>query len=279
MDALQELEKIADLSERIDYAYDDAAIGTAVLEPLASYLGADSASFRSLAVAERVPKVCKVVTIEIPESVNDAYKTRYHAFDPARRLLQRRIAEPLFSDSVRGEWSRSGGLPRQEETAATVQHHREEFARYHAEFLLPSGFFHHLGFCFRDLEERTILFDFHRRATSAAFGALEVARNHIVANVIQGKASQYRRIVTFAKPSEVDSRLSPREFEVAEAVARGLSNKEVANNLDISVRTVENHMRSIFAKLCVSTRTRLTVKLRDTYGRGLAQQAPPTRPD
>jgi DNA-binding NarL/FixJ family response regulator len=55
--------------------------------------------------------------------------------------------------------------------------------------------------------------------------------------------------------------LSARELEVAEAVALGLSNKEVAASLNISVRTVENHMRSIFAKLSVNTRTRLAAKL------------------
>jgi DNA-binding NarL/FixJ family response regulator len=66
------------------------------------------------------------------------------------------------------------------------------------------------------------------------------------------------------------SQLSSREIEVAEAVALGLSNKQVAASLGISVRTVENHLRSIFAKLGVATRTRLVADLcaRPLRGRG-----------
>ena len=45
-----------------------------------------------------------------------------------------------------------------------------------------------------------------------------------------------------------DFGLSGRETEVAAAVAGGLSNKQVADRPGISVRTVENHLRSIFAK-------------------------------
>lgn len=45
--------------------------------------------------------------------------------------------------------------------------------------------------------------------------------------------------------------LTPREREIAEALATGLSNKEVALNLDISHRTVEAHRARIFEKLNV----------------------------
>ncbi len=45
--------------------------------------------------------------------------------------------------------------------------------------------------------------------------------------------------------------LTPREREIAEALATGLSNKEVALDLDISHRTVEAHRARIFEKLNV----------------------------
>ena len=57
--------------------------------------------------------------------------------------------------------------------------------------------------------------------------------------------------------------LTARELEVAQAVASGLSNKEVGSVLGISVRTVENHLRSIFAKLKIKSRIRLAVRLRE----------------
>jgi DNA-binding CsgD family transcriptional regulator len=257
MDATQELEKVAELCGRIDYSRNEADFNTEILEPLACYIDAESASFRSFALSDGAPKPRKVASIGIPESVNDAYLTRYHALDPARRLLRRRITGPIFAHATRlGEWSNERA------TAAVLRRRHEEFVRYRNEFLLPNNFFHHVGFGFQDLEGRTVLFDFHRSAQSPAFSALEIARTRIVAGFLQAKAHQCRHV---HKPTtaEMDGRLSAREFEVAEAVALGLSNKEVATSLHISVRTVENHMRSIFEKLQVTTRTRLAAKLHE----------------
>jgi DNA-binding CsgD family transcriptional regulator len=49
-------------------------------------------------------------------------------------------------------------------------------------------------------------------------------------------------------------RLTPRELQVVELVAQGLSNKEIAGALRISGWTVSTHLRRIFAKLQVATR-------------------------
>jgi DNA-binding NarL/FixJ family response regulator len=49
--------------------------------------------------------------------------------------------------------------------------------------------------------------------------------------------------------------LTDRELEVLKLVARGLPNKEVATTLTISETTVKTHLRAIFAKLGVLSRT------------------------
>jgi len=54
-------------------------------------------------------------------------------------------------------------------------------------------------------------------------------------------------------------RLSEREHEVLTSVARGAANKEIARSMGLSVRTVEAHLRSIFAKLQVGSRTEAVV--------------------
>lgn len=54
-----------------------------------------------------------------------------------------------------------------------------------------------------------------------------------------------------------DEELTEAEWRVAEAVARGLSNKEIAQELDLSVRTVENHISRILAKKNFSNRVEI----------------------
>ncbi len=49
--------------------------------------------------------------------------------------------------------------------------------------------------------------------------------------------------------------LSPRELDVLNCLARGLSNQEIAAELTISVRTVTTHVRNILDKLHLSNRT------------------------
>jgi DNA-binding NarL/FixJ family response regulator len=52
--------------------------------------------------------------------------------------------------------------------------------------------------------------------------------------------------------------LTQRELEVLRLVAEGLTAPQVAERLFLSVRTVENHLRSIYSKLNVSTRAAAT---------------------
>ncbi len=53
------------------------------------------------------------------------------------------------------------------------------------------------------------------------------------------------------------SQLSPREREVALAIARGLKSAEIATLLHISTRTVNTHLEHIYERLQLRTRTAL----------------------
>jgi DNA-binding NarL/FixJ family response regulator len=56
-------------------------------------------------------------------------------------------------------------------------------------------------------------------------------------------------------PAPLDEPLTPREREVLELLAEGLSNKLIARRLQISEHTVKFHVSSIYAKLGASSRT------------------------
>ncbi|WP_344495714.1 LuxR C-terminal-related transcriptional regulator [Nonomuraea monospora] len=58
-------------------------------------------------------------------------------------------------------------------------------------------------------------------------------------------------------PVRQDSKLTPREQEIAELVARGLSNRGIADELVISPATVARHVANILSKLGFATRTQI----------------------
>jgi DNA-binding NarL/FixJ family response regulator len=80
-----------------------------------------------------------------------------------------------------------------------------------------------------------------------------------------------RRVVEafHQSPSQTDSgqetvHLSQRETEVAQLIAEGLANKEIADRLGISTETVRGHLKNIYEKLHVRSRTEAAVKYLDS---------------
>jgi DNA-binding NarL/FixJ family response regulator len=77
-----------------------------------------------------------------------------------------------------------------------------------------------------------------------------------------------RRVVeAFHQPTQVplaaEANLSKRETEILEHLTKGLANKEIADRLDISVETVRVHLRRVYEKLHVHSRTEAAMKFRD----------------
>ena len=69
--------------------------------------------------------------------------------------------------------------------------------------------------------------------------------------------------------------LTARERQITVLVARGQSNKDVAERLVISKRTVDAHVNHIFAKLRISSRVQLTIWLRDRASARLVDELSP----
>ena len=65
---------------------------------------------------------------------------------------------------------------------------------------------------------------------------------------------------------KIPTPLSDREYEMLQRIFDGLTSKEIANNLFISVSTVKTHIRNIYLKLDVYSRTAALAKVRYLIG-------------
>jgi DNA-binding NarL/FixJ family response regulator len=129
------------------------------------------------------------------------------------------------------------------------------------------------------LEEEQTLFD-AIRAGAAAYLHKDCEPKELVDSIRKVRGGQF--IINekiFAKPavaskvlaefrelsvygpgsSHVFAPLSPREVQILDNIAQGMTNKEVAYTLAISEQTVKNHMSSILRKLSVNDRTQAVV--------------------
>jgi DNA-binding NarL/FixJ family response regulator len=75
-----------------------------------------------------------------------------------------------------------------------------------------------------------------------------------------------RRVIDrFVLPAErrrhedVLDELTERELEVLKLAAKGMSNREIARGLGISVRTVQTHLNNVFSKIGVGSRTEAVI--------------------
>jgi DNA-binding NarL/FixJ family response regulator len=70
-----------------------------------------------------------------------------------------------------------------------------------------------------------------------------------------------RKVIASFSPSQAHSELSDREMEILNALGQGLRYKEIAENLFISIDTVRTHIRNIYEKLQVHSRTQALKKV------------------
>ena len=71
---------------------------------------------------------------------------------------------------------------------------------------------------------------------------------------------EFRQLAVYGNEAQpIFAPLSPREVEILDNIAQGMTNKQVAYALSISEQTVKNHMSSILRKLSVNDRTQAVV--------------------
>jgi len=97
-----------------------------------------------------------------------------------------------------------------------------------------------------------------REAIARAFRALG-DDDGVALEQAAAQAALARLGIVASSPAAKNPRgLSERELEVLRLVARGLTNKEIASALGVSVKTVDRHLSNLFVKLEVSSRAAAT---------------------
>ncbi|MBK8973702.1 MAG: response regulator transcription factor [Hahellaceae bacterium] len=94
-------------------------------------------------------------------------------------------------------------------------------------------------------------------------GGLWVSRD-IMARMLKTLAPEIRQ-VTEVPPT---FSLTGRETEVARAICNGLTNREIADQLSVSERTIKSHLTSLFEKTGARDRLQLAIKLAPSFTKG-----------
>lgn len=116
------------------------------------------------------------------------------------------------------------------------------------------------GYLLKDASRDEVLRAIRAVAHDEAIFSPGVARKML--NFFQGKAQQKNEAQVFPE-------LSTREREVLELLAKGRSNTAIAAELGLSLKTVQNHVSNLLAKLGVEDRVEAAIRAREAgLGRG-----------
>ena len=105
-----------------------------------------------------------------------------------------------------------------------------------------------------------LLKSIHRRELVAAIRTVREGESVLHPSIARKVLNRF--VSTTNKPVGQESLglLSEREIEVLKLMARGVSNKQIAGTLNLSIRTIQGHLSQIFQKLGVNSRTEALVR-------------------
>lgn len=92
-----------------------------------------------------------------------------------------------------------------------------------------------------------------------AIRSVNTGQSYIQANMTKELVKEFKRVTHNNKEKSKPNNLTSREIEVLELIAEGMINREIAQKLFISEKTVKNHISNIFKKINVSDRTQAAV--------------------
>jgi DNA-binding NarL/FixJ family response regulator len=114
------------------------------------------------------------------------------------------------------------------------------------------------GYVLKDAPQRELV-----TAIRKVLGGETALNRNLATGLLQRLATEVQRSGSPRRRSEITHLIqppTPREIEVLELMAKGQTNREIAEDFVISVGTVKNHVEHIIGKLGVSDRTQAVVR-------------------
>lgn len=115
-----------------------------------------------------------------------------------------------------------------------------------------------VAYCSKDIPPDDLLKAIHAVYEGLYFVQGKVMTSNEALGWLQQRATRYT-----SAPQDLElgpmASLSPREMEILELVTRGISNKDIAQQLGISQQTVKNHVTAVLRKLQVHDRTQAAI--------------------
>lgn len=103
------------------------------------------------------------------------------------------------------------------------------------------------GYMLKDAEPEELI----RSIRSCLSGGLAI-EDHVAANVMP-------TLISGAEVKKADASLTPRELSIIRKIGEGRSNREISEELNLSVGTVKNHISQILDKLELRDRTQIAI--------------------
>lgn len=103
------------------------------------------------------------------------------------------------------------------------------------------------GYLLKDADTSELI----RSIRSCLEGGL-VLEDQVAANILP-------KLMNHRAPEEVDASLTPRELDIICRIGEGRSNREISEELALSVGTVKNHISIILDKLALRDRTQIAI--------------------
>lgn len=124
------------------------------------------------------------------------------------------------------------------------------------------------GYCLKDLPTHALALAIKSVAAGAVWLDPRIAKTFLEMGSLEANGNSNSRSddehaaaqASLPRLGKDEAGLTPRELEVLELIAQGLSNNEIAERLYVSGQTVKTHVRHIMEKMSVSDRTQAAVR-------------------